>query len=142
MKINYLGDWGVQFGYLKYGLDESKINIDQLTESPLKTLYRAYVTANDLVEKQPEIKEQIKAIFQKMELAEEENDNLKKWMLIKSYTVDEITKIYHRLGVHFDQYHWESDYSAKRIEHLICDLVQRNILVREDGALVRYSMSF
>lgn len=140
MKINYLGDWGVQFGFLKYGLDQCNINTNKLNENPLRMLYNAYVTANNLAEKDPQIEEQAKAIFRKMEFAEEENEDLKQWMVIRKQTIDEISKIYDRLGIQFDVYNWESDYSAKRIETLVKELMKKGIIVEEDGALVRLSI--
>ncbi|XP_065212459.1 probable arginine--tRNA ligase, mitochondrial [Planococcus citri] len=136
IRINYLGDWGVQFGLLKYGLDECGINIDKLNENPLRVLYEAYVAANSIAEQQPEVGEQAKEIFRKMEFADQENDDLKKWASIRSQTVDEISKVYERLGIRFDEYNWESDYSAKRIEGLIKTLVDRNIVVKENDAWV------
>lgn len=136
VKINYLGDWGVQFGLLKYGLDDCKINIDELKDTPLKVLYNAYVTANSLAENQSQVNKQAKEIFRQMEFAELDSDDLKKLSSIRTQTINEISKVYARLGIQFDEYNWESDYSAKRIENLIKTLADKNIIVKENDAWV------
>lgn len=42
-RLNYLGDWGTQFGLLRIGLKFLEISEEQLKENPVQKLYDAYV---------------------------------------------------------------------------------------------------
>ena len=66
-RINYLGDWGTQFGFLKVGVDLQKLTDEDIKKSPIETLYRAYVVANQMAKDDPTIADQARAIFTLME---------------------------------------------------------------------------
>lgn len=130
IRINYLGDWGTQFGYLKVGMDLMNLQPETIRENPIKYLYEAYVKANKLGEKDPQINDRARAIF--CQLENEDFNDLDKWNLYRTYTIDELTKIYERLGVQFDEYAWESQYRKNQIQSCL-DLVQSNGLVSVDS---------
>ncbi|XP_076750337.1 arginyl-tRNA synthetase, mitochondrial [Xylocopa sonorina] len=117
-RINYLGDWGTQFGYIYLGMKMSNIDSTKIQTDPLKTLYKIYVDANKLAEDDPNIQEQAKEIFSRLEL---ENDNTiyKDWQTIRQFTAIELEKTYKRIGIVFDKYDWESMYTAKNISKII-----------------------
>lgn len=125
-KINYLGDWGTQFGYIYLGMKLSKIDNIEIQKNPIKTLYNVYVDANKLAENNPDMKEEAKKIFQQLEL----KDNVihKNWETIKQFTVLELEKIYKRLGIIFDQYDWESMYTIKNINKVINTMEEMQLL--------------
>ena len=66
IKINHLGDWGTQFGKLivAYQLwgDEETVKKD-----PVKELVKLYVTFHERAEEQPELENQGRAAFKKLE---------------------------------------------------------------------------
>ena len=78
--INYLGDWGTQFGkmivaYKKWG-DKGDINaggIDKLVE--------LYVKFHQAAEEDPDLNDEARAEFHKLELGDEENTALWKWFI-------------------------------------------------------------
>ena len=78
--INYLGDWGTQFGkmivaYKKWG-DREDINaggIDKLVE--------LYVKFHHAAEEDPALNDEARAEFHKLELGDEENITLWKWFI-------------------------------------------------------------
>ena len=116
-KINYLGDWGTQFGYIYIGMKMKNIdNIEMHTDS-IKTLYTSYVDANKLAKSNPNIHEHAKEIFRQLEF--EDDEVYKNWEKIKQFTVLELEKTYKRLSVIFDQYDWESMYTAKKVNKII-----------------------
>lgn len=125
-KINYLGDWGTQFGYIYLGMKIAKIDNIEIETNPIRTLYNVYVNANKLAEKNPDMKEQAKKIFQQLEL----RDNVihKNWETIKQFTVLELEKTYKRIGVIFDRYDWESMYTIKNISKIINTMEEMQLL--------------
>lgn len=96
IKLNYLGDWGTQFGYVKVGVDELKYTDESIRENPLKLLYESYVYANKLAEKDPRISERARTEFAKLEKGSIEDTN--KWSTYLHYTIQELNYMYDRLG--------------------------------------------
>ncbi|XP_059620212.1 probable arginine--tRNA ligase, mitochondrial [Phlebotomus argentipes] len=129
VRINYLGDWGTQFGYLKLGVEMLKLSEEQLKNDPIKLLYQAYVAANQKGKEDAQIAENAREIFSRMEL--EDSDDLTRWNLYRDYTVNELQKAYSRLGVHFDQYDWESMYCRRNIEGVLSDLRDKEIIMKD-----------
>lgn len=125
-KINYLGDWGTQFGYVYMGMKMANIDNIEMQTDPIKTLYTAYVNANKLAKDDPSINESAKEIFRQLEL--EDNEVYKNWESIKHFTVLELERTYKRIGVTFDRYDWESMYTAKKINKIIDKMGEMQLL--------------
>ncbi|KAK1135789.1 hypothetical protein K0M31_000363 [Melipona bicolor] len=125
-KINYLGDWGTQFGYVYIGMKMKNIDNIEMYTDPIKTLYTSYVDANKLAESNPNIHEHAKEIFRQLEF--EDNEVYKNWEKIKQFTVLELEKTYKRLSVIFDQYEWESMYTAKKVNKIINKMEEMQLL--------------
>ncbi|XP_019762584.2 probable arginine--tRNA ligase, mitochondrial isoform X1 [Dendroctonus ponderosae] len=131
-RLNYLGDWGTQFGLIKIGVDHLNYDTETLKNDPIKLLYQSYVHANKLAESDPNIAEQAKALFARLEQGSPED--LEAWRQILDFTKDELAKTYSRLGITFDEYNYESMYSAKEISSVIEALRTKNILKKQkDG---------
>ncbi|KAJ8969182.1 hypothetical protein NQ314_001885 [Rhamnusium bicolor] len=128
-RINYLGDWGTQFGFIKVGVDDLQYTPEVIQKDPLKLLYQSYVHANNLADKDPNILEKAKAEFAKLENGSEED--LKHWRDYMSYTKTELQDTYNRIGVSFDEYNYESDYSAKDIQEVVDVLRKKNIVHKD-----------
>lgn len=128
-RLNYIGDWGTQFGFIKVGLEELKFTPDTLRADPIKLLYQSYVHANKLAEKDPSILERAKQEFLKLEKGSPAD--IESWQQILDYTKDELTKTYSRLGVTFDEYHYESMYSSKDIVNVLDLMRKKNIIKKE-----------
>ena len=106
VKINYLGDWGTQFGkiilaYKKWG-DEAKLKVDAVGH--LQELY-VRVSADDKFD------DGARAEFKKLESGD--GENLKLWKKFRKLSVDRFDEIYDLLGVSFDVTSGESDYNGK-----------------------------
>ncbi|CAH2091684.1 unnamed protein product [Euphydryas editha] len=128
VKLNYLGDWGTQFGLLQYGLKQKNISVDELTNNPIKNLYEVYVHANKLASVDDNIQNEAKRFFSDIEQG---RSNLENWRKIRELTVQELEKIYRRLGIQFDDYHWESDYNGEAIKGLMETLEKQNIITTD-----------
>lgn len=133
IRMNYLGDYGTQFGFLKIGIEMENLSPEQIKANPLETLFKAYVTANQSSE--PSTAREARKVFEIMENSEDEK-LMEQWDLIKKYTMDELTSMYARLNVVYDVYEFESMYRRKAIGHVIALLKDRNQLFEEDGKLV------
>lgn len=130
VKINYLGDWGTQFGLLQYGLDKKNINIDEIKNNPIKNLYHVYVETNKLSSENEGIQYEARKYFTDIEQGKA---NLDGWKRIREITINEFENVYNRLGIKFDEYHWESNYNGNAIKHVIQDLETKNILITDEA---------
>ncbi|MCL6597230.1 MAG: arginine--tRNA ligase [Alicyclobacillus macrosporangiidus] len=130
--INHLGDWGTQFGknivaYLKWG-DEETVRRD-----PVKELFRLYVRFHEEAKDKPELEDEARAWFKRLEDGDEEATRLWKWFISESLKTFEQT--YRRLGVRFDHYLGESFYNDK-MDAVVEELRQRGLLTESEGAEV------
>ncbi|XP_039581552.1 probable arginine--tRNA ligase, mitochondrial isoform X3 [Passer montanus] len=114
VRINYLGDWGMQFGLLGVGF-QSFGNKEKLKSSPLQHLFEVYVQINKAAEDE-NTKKLAKDFFRKLE--EHDEQALSIWKQFRDLSIEEYIRIYKRLGVHFDEYSGESFYQEKAQEVL------------------------
>ncbi|NXM71947.1 SYRM protein, partial [Serilophus lunatus] len=114
VRINYLGDWGMQFGLLGVGF-QSFGNKEKLKSSPLQHLFEVYVQINKEAEDE-NTKKLAKDFFRKLE--EHDEQTLSLWKQFRDFSIEEYIRIYKRLGVHFDEYSGESFYREKAQEVL------------------------
>ncbi|NXD81319.1 SYRM protein, partial [Halcyon senegalensis] len=114
IRINYLGDWGMQFGLLGVGFQRFG-NEEKLKSSALQHLFEVYVQINKAAEDE-NTKKLAKDFFRKME--EQDEQTLSLWKQFRDFSIEEYIRIYKRLGVHFDEYSGESFYQEKSQEVL------------------------
>lgn len=134
IKMNYLGDYGTQFGFLKVGIELEKLTEEDIRKAPLECLFKAYVTANTSAD--PSVADRARKVFETMENNEDEKV-IQQWEQIKKYTMVELKAMYERLNVVFDVYEFESMYRRNESEKVIDLLRQKNLLIKEDdGKLV------
>lgn len=68
---------------------------------------------------------------------EQGKTSLENWRKIREITVQELERVYNRLGIHFDTYNWESDYNGNAIKEVIRLLEENNIISEtEEGKKV------
>lgn len=129
-RINYLGDWGTQYGLVQLGINMTNISEDEMRRSPIKALYTAYVTANKLAETDSLILDHARKIFNDLENGT--GVTYEQWKVFKQYTVEELKRVYSRIGITFDEYHWESMYNAKNIEKIITLMERMQLLIKDE----------
>lgn len=135
VRLNYLGDWGTQYGLLQVGIELCDFSEAMIKQNPMQFLYQAYVEANKKAETDPSVAARAREVFHCLEAGNMEE--MKKWQLFHSYTEQELEHVYQRLGVHFDEYNWESKYSAKEVGSILHSLKTRGIMKTEiDGKQV------
>ena len=138
--INYLGDWGTQFGKLivAYNMWGDKVSVEKNGVDELVSLY---VKFHEEAEKDPELNQRARNEFTKLEHNDETNTALWKWFV--EISLKEYKKTYSQLGIEFDSYKGESFYTDK-MPAQIEKLRQMNLLKIDDGAsivdLEKYNM--
>ena len=128
--INHLGDWGTQFGklivaYKKWGTKE------EVESKGIKELIRIYVKFHEEAEKNPDLDEEAREWFTKMEQGNEEA--LALWDWFKVISLKEFDRVYDLLDLSFDSYAGESFYNDK-MDPIIEELREKGLLERSEGA--------
>ncbi|XP_040330063.1 putative arginine--tRNA ligase, mitochondrial isoform X5 [Herpailurus yagouaroundi] len=114
-RINYLGDWGMQFGLLGTGFQLFGYE-EKLQSSPLQHLFEVYVQVNKEAADNKNVAKSAHEFFQRLELGDMQA--LELWQKFRDLSIEEYVRIYKRLGVHFDEYSGESFYREKSQEVL------------------------
>ncbi|XP_036271083.1 probable arginine--tRNA ligase, mitochondrial isoform X1 [Pipistrellus kuhlii] len=114
-RINYLGDWGMQFGLLGTGFQLFGYE-EKLQSNPLQHLFEVYVQVNKEAAEDKSVAKSAHEFFQRLELGDMQA--LALWQKFRNLSVEEYIRIYKRLGVHFDEYSGESFYREKSQEVL------------------------
>ena len=127
VKVNYLGDWGTQFGKLILAFNKWGEN-SKFKKNPIKHLYELYVKINKKI-----YEEKARNEFLKLEQGDETNVEL--WRKFKEVSLEEFKKIYSQLGVNFDLYLGESMYEDK-MKEVIKILKDKKLLEKSEGAEV------
>ncbi|WP_430603824.1 arginine-tRNA ligase [Enterococcus sp. DIV0724b] len=130
IRINHLGDWGTQFGklivgYKKWGSEEA------VKTAPITELLRLYVQFHEEAETQPELEEEARAWFKKLEEGDEEATEL--WQWFRTESLKEFDKIYSMLEVSFDSYNGEAFYNDK-MDEIVTMLEEKHLLQENQGA--------
>ncbi|KAK4697700.1 arginyl-tRNA synthetase, partial [Lecanoromycetidae sp. Uapishka_2] len=165
-RMNYLGDWGRQFGLLaiafgKYGSEE------KLEKDPIGHLFDIYVEINKVSKPEEDaIKEKKEQLKQAEELKsdttsiEEEiaameaksvnekarkyfknmetgdKDALATWTRFRDLSIERYKKTYARLNIRFDVYSGESQVEMSRMEHAVDQLKTSGLSEDSKGAVI------
>lgn len=138
--INYLGDWGTQFGklivaYKKWGNREmiEAGGIDKLVELYVKINNAISGNAEQGIPADPALGDAARAEFKKLEDGDEENLALWRWFI--DISLAEYEKTYKQLGITFDSYKGESFYTDKMPAE-VQKLRDKGLLKIDDGASI------
>ena len=131
--LNFLGDYGTQFGkvlyaYINWG-DEEKVK-----QNPTKELRSLYVKFHEEAEKNPDLDDEGRNWFKKLE--EKDPEALRLWEWFKEESLKDFKKTYKVLGINdFDDYSGEAYYKDKAYD--VIDLLEKkNLLETSEGARV------
>lgn len=166
IRMNYLGDWGRQFGLLAnafemYGSEEA------LERDPIGHLFDIYVEINKLSspqealikDKKEELKQATEAGQQTQDLENEiaglesksENERARQyfkrledgdeearatWSRFRDLSIQKYKQTYARLNIHYDQYSGESQVEMERMEKAADILKDRGISEESKGAVI------
>lgn len=131
VKINYLGDWGTQFGKMIYAWKTFRKDTEK--EADMTELLALYVEFHKEAEAKKEIEEYAREEFRKLESGDKKN--LKLWEEFRELSLKEFDKIYNFLGVEFDVVSGESLYNDK-MTSVVGELKKKGIAKEDEGALI------
>lgn len=132
IKINFLGDWGTQFGKLlaayKMWGDKEKVEQD-----PIENLLKLYVRFNKEAKENENLNDLGRAWFKKLEDGDEEAKSLWEWF--RKVSIQRFEEIYKDLDIDFDLYDGEAFYNDK-MGAVIDTLKEKKLLKVSQGAQV------
>ncbi|TPX47354.1 arginine---tRNA ligase [Synchytrium endobioticum] len=135
--INYLGDWGKQYGVLAVGFEKYGCQ-EQLKADPIRHLFDVYVKINKDMGKvkeasiYKEINEAARAYFKRME--EGEASAIAIWQQMRDMSIEAYKKAYGRINIDFDVYSGESQYSLAEMNDVLNELRSMGLLEVSEGA--------
>ncbi|KAM5458209.1 putative arginine--tRNA ligase [Microsporum audouinii] len=152
VKLNYLGDWGKQFGLLAVGWE--RFGSEELfAKEPLKHLLDVYAKINALFAPEKEASEKARdngedtseieskglfaernAFFQKME--DGDPDAISLWKRFREVSIERYISTYARLNIKFDVYSGESTVKPQTVQKAESLLNQQGIYTEDNGSWI------
>ncbi|WDK16490.1 arginyl-tRNA synthetase [Colletotrichum graminicola] len=151
-RINYLGDWGKQYGLLALGFERFGSE-DALKADPINHLYEVYVKINAAMSDEKEqiaakeqagedvaalkdnsLDEQARKYFKAMVAGDEAA--VAQWRRFRDLSITRYKETYARLNIHFDEYSGESQVSEQDMEAAAKKLQDMNISEESEGAVI------
>lgn len=137
---NHLGDWGSQFGKQIYavktwGNEEAIANAD----NPVKELVALYVKFHEEAEKNPQLEEEARGWFKKLEEGDSEAREL--WKKCIDWSLKEFDKFYKILGVTFSENNGQGygeSFFEDKMGPVIEELHAKKLLKRDEEAELVY----
>ena len=132
VRVNHLGDYGTQFGKLivAFKLWGSK---EAVEANPIPELLKLYIRFHDEADKKPEMEDEARAWFTKLENGDEEAKAL--WQWFRDESLKEFARVYDLLDIEFDSYAGESFYSDK-MDTVIDAIKEKGLLKESQGTNV------
>lgn len=130
--INFLGDWGTQFGKMNVAFDLWGAEID-LSDDPIRKLLDLYVRFHKEAETNPDLEVQAREWFKRLE--DGEAQAVEMWKKFREITISDLKRVYKRMGIEFDEYSGESFYS-KKAEEVANLLEEKGLLEESEGAMI------
>ncbi|MFZ5828281.1 MAG: arginine--tRNA ligase [Bacillota bacterium] len=132
VKINFLGDWGTQFGkliaaWLRWA-DHAAAEAD-----PIAELQRVYVKFYHAAKEDPALEAEGRAWFKRLEDGEPEARRL--WAWIREISLQSMSRTLALLGVSFDDHNGEAFYE-ERNQQMVKLLDEMGLLTVSEGARV------
>ncbi|KAF9011216.1 hypothetical protein BDQ17DRAFT_1420626 [Cyathus striatus] len=131
ISLNYLGDWGTQFGLIATGFEKYGSQ-EELEKDAIKHLFDVYVKVNKDADADPNVKAEAAKWFKRMEDGDE--DALKNWRVWRELSVKKYEEEYARLNVKFDEYTGESKVGKKWMDFAIERLNEMKLIEDTNGA--------
>lgn len=135
IKDNHLGDWGTQFGKLMFAFEEWGRDLDLNDyQDPVEELNKLYIKFEKEAEKNPEILNEARGRFAKLENGDPKY--LELWGNFRKVSMERFQKTYDVLGIEFDTEIGES-YFVRDAEQITQEIIDSGVAdIDESGAVV------
>lgn len=152
IRINYLGDWGKQYGLLALGFQKYG-NEEALLADPINHLYEVYVKISaDKKEEDDKIKslkdagEDFSDLYQKSiderarvyfkAMTDQDPSAIKQWSHFRDLSIKRYKETYARLNIHFDVYSGESQVTEEQMAASSKKMTEMKISEESEGSLI------
>jgi arginyl-tRNA synthetase len=137
LRDNHLGDWGTQFGKQICAIKKwGDMEVISKSENPVKELVELYVKFHEEAEKTPELDDEARLWFKKLEDGDAEAREI--WKKCIDWSFREFDRIYHILGIRFSK-EFENgrglgeSFFENRMAPVIEELKQKQLLSEGNG---------
>ncbi|KAJ5055204.1 hypothetical protein J3E74DRAFT_469290 [Bipolaris maydis] len=166
VRMNYLGDWGKQYGVLAIGFDLYG-NEEELVKNPIGHLYDIYVKVSNVQHNEAEQVKALKAEVAKLKEegkdASEQEKQIKKieeegideqarkyfkgmvdgepkalgiWKRFRDLSIEKYKQTYARLNIHYDDYSGESQVKDESMELAAKTMWEKKVCEDSEGAVI------
>jgi arginyl-tRNA synthetase len=166
IRMNYLGDWGKQFGILALGF-ETYGSEEELEKNPIGHLFDVYVKISKI---QGEEKDQIKALQEEIKVLQSKNEDITEqtakvqkitdegvdeqarkyfkrmedgekhavslWRRFRDFSIERYKETYKRLNIEYDVYSGESQVRNESMDKAQAIMAEKKITEDSEGALI------
>ncbi|CAD6505400.1 BgTH12-00891 [Blumeria graminis f. sp. triticale] len=152
IRVNYLGDWGKQYGLLALGFEKYG-NEEALLIDPINHLYEIYVKINkDLASEKDQIKdlegsgkdasqlkeegldEQARRYFKAM--TDNDDKAIAQWSRFRELSIKRYKETYARLNISFTEYSGESQVKQEKMDWAALKMTEMGISEESEGAII------
>jgi arginyl-tRNA synthetase len=131
IRDNHIGDWGTQFGMVIWGW-KNLLNLESLKRDPIAELVRIYKETNERATKDEAVREAARAELVKLQAGDRENYSI--WKQCVDLSMQEFSKAYELLDIHYDIVRGESFYND-RLPAVVDRLLKRGLAEISEGAV-------
>jgi arginyl-tRNA synthetase len=131
IRDNHIGDWGTQFGMVIWGW-KNLLNLESLKRDPIAELVRIYKETNERATKDEGVREAARAELVKLQAGDRENYSI--WKQCVDLSMQEFSKAYELLDIHYDIVRGESFYND-RLPAVVDRLLKSGLAEISEGAV-------
>ncbi len=154
VRINYLGDWGKQYGILAVGFERYG-NKEALAQDPINHLFEIYVRVNKEIAEEKEESERLQKDGKTTEaqgiiengtdeqarryfklMVDGDEKALSLWKRFRELSINRYKETYNRLNIQFDEYSGESQVSEEAMDGAAKEMLKTGIAEESDSALI------
>ena len=132
VSIDYLGDWGVQFGKMIVAYKRWGDTVD-IERDGVNALVKIYTRFHEEAKENPALDDEARSCFKALESGDPEAVEL--WSRFRRISIDELMRSYARMGIEFDSYNGEAFYNDK-MQPVVDELKADGLLKLDQGAMV------